>query len=184
MSSTVNMLSSWRNLLPDFLPIIGKFCGSVLRDWVEVEQITEGEEVELRYILSCHLEFEFTNNRFGRYIRVRHELSILDTEDDELISTIRYGDVGATRYQDYFNGHRDCCLRRSDWEKILFIETELVRRCRQVQAALSNYSIDGDDVGQTDHESNGFEMYAVGQAVNNIMKRFENDVYDYLLGRW
>ena len=181
------MLSSWRNLLPDLLPIIGKFCGSVLNDWVDAEEVGAGEELELRYILSCHLEFTFTNNRFGRYVRVRHELRILDIWDDdnhELIRTVRLEDVDATRYLDYFKGHRDCCLRRSDWEKTLFLETELVRRCRQVQDALSNYTVDDDDTDQTAHESNGFEMYAVGQAVNNIMKRFENDVYDYLLGRW
>ena len=139
MMSNVNMLKWWKNILPNILPIIGEFSGSIVMIWQDKDhdddeewQVRENDELVTTYTIRCNIEFTFLNYEFGD-IRVVHYMDVV--QDGTLVRTTSYADALANyvpaiydKFEDsvFFEQHNiaDYCLKHTDWRFGFYIRRE------------------------------------------------------------
>ena len=193
------MLSLWKNILPDLLPIIGRYAGSILRRenipggrrWAHMEQnfidVPESKIVIYNYL---EIGFDRTRNKFLRNIRVKHEKLTMVRDGLNVAVTKEVYDSQnfsrLTRYPDF-------CLRKRDWKPRLATRTNVIRYCLNLKRALQEKIVYEDENlshrdrkimdGLCTTKTNEFEIYALEQALKNVIHRYENDFYNFICER-
>ena len=178
-------MREWIGSLPTLLPIIGEFAGTVVSicnrkdHWDEATQ----KWVNVTTTIRNKLQFDFRHNKFGREIRVVHAMykSINRAPAKEM----PYDPKQLCYYKDF-------CLRTRDWKKRLNMKSEVIQTAEKLYNATEQTEQPVECLSISDWQkfpsiemskTDPRELYALREALQKVLRRYENDVFDYKLYR-
>jgi hypothetical protein len=136
--------------------------------------------VEITTSIRNRLQFDFHNNKFGREIRVVHAAykSVNGAPAKKMMH-----DLAQLCF------HKDFCLRKRDWKKRLNLKSEVIQTAEKLynssEQTVECLSINDWQKFPTIEMSktDSCELYALREALQKVLRRYENDVFDYELYR-
>ena len=179
----MSVLDQWKGTMPVLLPIIGEFAGTIckIKDY-RGTVVVDGKHTEQKWreIVFNRLHIVYDGKKFGREIRVIH------------YGLKYYKNFRKEPYTPSPEQWPDFCLRTRDWKPRLELETWVQEQARKLLSFMnmpprtSEY-LTGEE-RLINHEiglskSSELEMYALRQAIKNIVKTREADVHNYELRR-